>query len=158
MLVTLFPQFSVSFLNSIAKMARERNERRKKLKSFKRKELIELERKVNNMLIECIAGNLDEIIPSGWKKKHICEHCSSPKDKKCKKPKDETSFLARILTATLVKFVLHCMGLPDCFAFVLVLSFTVQRSREEPVFLAVAAFIAAFIVGVCVEQHLKLLL
>ena len=139
-------------------MAILRNERRKKSKLFKREEIIQLERKVVNLLIDCISDNLNEIIPSKWKKKHICEHYRRPKKKSCKKPKDESKILARSLKTAVVMFVLHYMGLSDWLVFILMFSFMAQWSKEESVFLAVVVFIASFFVGICVEDHLKMMM
>ena len=139
-------------------MAILRNERRNKLKLFKREEIIQLERKVVNLLIDCISDNLNEIIPCRWKKKHICEHYRRPKKKSCKKPKDESKILARSLKTAVVMFILHYMDAPDWLIIILMFIIMAQWSKEEPVFLAVAVFIASFFVGICVEQYMKLLM
>ena len=139
-------------------MANSRNRRRKKLKLFKHEEIIQLERKATNLLIDCISENLDDILPIEWKKKHICEHYRKPKKENFKKPKDESQILALSLKTAVVMFVLHYMGAPDWLVFIVMFSIMAQWSKEEPVFLAVAFFIVSFFVGICVENHLKMLM
>ena len=139
-------------------MAILRNERRKKFKLFKRAEIIQLERKVVNLLIDCISENLNEIIPGKWKKKHICDHYRKPKIESCEKPKDESKILARSLKTAAAMFVLHYMDAPDRLIFILMFSIIAQWSKEEPVFLAVAVFITSFYVEIFVENHMKMLM
>ena len=52
-------------------------------------EILEIERRVDNILIECLAEIIDDILPIGHKRKFLCEHYRVPRDYKCVGAKDE---------------------------------------------------------------------
>ena len=105
-------------------MANNRNERRRRSNQADLEEELEVERRVDNMLMDHYAEIIDDILPIEHKRKFVCEHykrsrdekCRSLRDDKCRIPKDLKQIL-RVLTDFIVMYIYMC--LPDVLVLLL---------------------------------------
>ena len=84
-------------------MGNKRNERWRRKKQEDLDEVLEIEGRVDNLLMECYAEIIDDILPVEYERNHVCEHYRGRyRDENDRNSRDFEQMSEQILTAIVI--------------------------------------------------------